>query len=145
MEKEDLRRYTQEKMSIQIIKEDIEQLESLMTNIAAKPISDEPRSGAAAPDDRLVNILQQLEDKRDKYIKALDNLIMWHGTIERHIDKVKDTRYRNILKSKYILGKTFETIANETGYDIRHCQRLHGEALEEIRKIKIKGEDIYVD
>ena len=49
--------------------------------------------------------------------------------INESIDRVEDMRYRMILEMRYRNYMTWQQIADELYYDVRHVQRLHGEAL----------------
>lgn len=45
------------------------------------------------------------------------------------IDQVEDMRYRQLLELRYRNYYSWERIAREMGFDVRHIYRLHGEAL----------------
>ena len=49
------------------------------------------------------------------------------------IDSVEDMRYRRILELRYRSYKTWEQIAQETGYDERYIYKLHGRALLDVK------------
>ena len=70
--------------------------------------------------------LAEYEDNIDRHI---DEYVTVMNEIEGVIHKITDVRYRNLLLDRYKLFKTWEQIAVDEGYDIRHIWRLHGEAL----------------
>lgn len=45
------------------------------------------------------------------------------------IERVPDSRYRQLLRARYLENKTWEEIAVQTSYSWRQVLRLHGEAL----------------
>lgn len=45
------------------------------------------------------------------------------------INQVEDMRYRQLLELRYRNYYSWERIAREMGFDVRHIYRLHGEAL----------------
>ena len=67
-----------------------------------------------------------------KIVKRIDELVGIKQEILTAILQVKDRRYRTILMDRYIRFKTWERIAVDDGYNIRHIWRLHGEALQAI-------------
>lgn len=72
--------------------------------------------------DRIV----ELEFEIDRQI---DELVAVKAEIENGISKLTDGRYREILRLRYISGKTFEEIAVHIGYSYKQTCRLHGRAL----------------
>lgn len=72
--------------------------------------------------DRIV----ELEFEIDRQI---DDLVAVKAEIENGISKLNDGRYREILRLRYISGKTFEEIAVNIGYSYKQTCRLHGRAL----------------
>lgn len=75
--------------------------------------------------DRLV----ELDDKINRHI---DKLIGTKQEVMTAIMQVKDRRYRTILLDRYLRNNTWEQIAVDAGYNIRHIWRLHGEALQAV-------------
>ena len=55
--------------------------------------------------------------------------------IKAAINKLDDPLLRALLIAYYINMKTFDQVANELHYSIRHINRLHNYALKEIKKI----------
>lgn len=51
------------------------------------------------------------------------------------IDKIDDPDQLNVLHKRYVLFKSFEQIAIEMGFTHRHITRIHGEALQSVKKI----------
>lgn len=59
----------------------------------------------------------------------IDALNHTEAEIFHAIQQVQDGRYRELLLNRYLRMMTWEQIAVEMNYDIRHVWRLHGEAL----------------
>ena len=78
---------------------------------------------------------QQLLDLEVREMRARSELWRQRVEIEETIGKVGDMSLQEVLRGRYIEGKTFELLAVELHYSYRHTTRLHGEALIEIEKI----------
>ena len=63
----------------------------------------------------------------------IKDLIDYKNKTINAINKVDNTLQRTVLVAYYINCKTWEEVADELGYDIRHIHRIHGEALKKIR------------
>ena len=49
------------------------------------------------------------------------------------IEAVEEMRYREVLELYYLDGFTWDTVAQQMGYDVRHVTRLHGKALQKVK------------
>lgn len=74
----------------------------------------------------------ELEMKIDRHI---DELVAVKTEILHGIAQLSDGRYREILRLRYLSGKTFEQIAVEMNYSWRHVCTLHGRALLKMEEI----------
>lgn len=74
----------------------------------------------------------ELEMEIDRHI---DDLVAVKTEILHGIAKLSDGRYREILRLRYLSGKTFEQIAVEMNYSWRHVCTLHGRALLKMEEI----------
>lgn len=61
--------------------------------------------------------------------RQIDELVRVKTEILKAISRLTDGRYREILRLRYLDGKTFEQIAVEMCYSWRHVCTLHGRAL----------------
>lgn len=73
---------------------------------------------------------------RTALAKKKKKLYQIQNEIYSSIDKIEDDKYFVVLYERYIALKTWEQIAEDNHYSIRHVYRLHGEAL---KRVKIKN------
>lgn len=66
----------------------------------------------------------------------IDELIDCKSEILKAINTVENTLYRALLIAYYVNCKTWEDVALELKYGVRHIHRLHGRALEKIGETK---------
>lgn len=116
--------------------EKVERLDRLREKLESgrhPQLSGMPRGGQSDWVDALAAYLEL-----EKRINAEKSALMReYIQIKDAIDQVDDARYRAILEHRYIDGWTWEQIAEQMHYDVRHVHRLHGLALLEI---KVPGE-----
>ncbi len=74
-------------------------------------------------------------DYSAKIDNRIDELYAIKTEIKSAINKLDDPLLRALLIAYYINMKTFDQVANELHYSIRHINRLHNYALKEIKKI----------
>lgn len=87
-----------------------------------------PNRGTSAMADAVGKIVDlQAEINRD-----IDRLVDLKREMVRLIKAVDDTEYQTLLELRYLCFKTWEQIAVDMGYNVRHVYRLHDEAVESI-------------
>lgn len=131
MTKDELKEYTETKREIEIIKEKIEYLESKKTSIKSQIISDMPRG--EAEQDRLGQLLIQIEELIDLYNEKFNKLFKQQVEIEKCIDKLEDPIDRNIMRLKYLEGYTWEKVCVELSYSWNGIHKKHRKILDKIR------------
>lgn len=131
MTKEELKEYIETKREIKIIEEKIEFLESKKTSIKSMIIDDMPKP--EPEQDRLGELLGEIEELIDIYNKKQDKLFKQQIKIEKCIDKLEDSIDRNILRLKYIDGYTWERICVILNYSWNGIHKKHRKILEKIR------------
>ena len=67
--------------------------------------------------------------------KRIDELIACKNEILNAINRLDNSQYRALLIAYYINCRTWEEVAQEMKYDMRHIHRLHGRALKEIGEV----------
>ena len=110
------------------IDEATERMERLRARIEAgrlSHITGMPRGGSSDWTDT-ANALMDLERNVNARIREMcreKRLAM------EAIEAVEEARYREVLELYYLDGFTWEQVAEQMGYDVRHVTRLHGKAL----------------
>lgn len=122
-----LKRYKKNIALIVRLKDKIEDLNKRMYTLRSPKLSGMPRGGdpitiedLTAEKVDLENRIKRLESKGKRY----------KSEILDKIDDLDDPRYAEILESFFIDCKDFDTIAEETGYNVRHVIRLYSEAVQ---------------
>lgn len=87
---------------------------------------------------RIIDILEQVIIRDREYqiiIETCRKLIQEHANhrdkLIKRIHAIENPDHEFILELRYINGLTWEEIADEMGYSVRHVHRLHEKALEE--------------
>lgn len=87
-----------------------------------------PNRGTSTMADAVTKIVDlQAEINRD-----IDRLVDLKREMVRLIKAVDNTEYQTLLELRYLCFKTWEQIAVDMGYNVRHVYRLHDEAVENI-------------
>jgi DNA-directed RNA polymerase specialized sigma subunit len=87
-----------------------------------------PNHGTSTMADAITKIVDlQAEIKRD-----IDSLVDLKRGIVRAIKAVDNPEYQTLLELRYLCFKTWEQIAVDMGYNVRHVYRLHDEAVESL-------------
>ena len=66
-----------------------------------------------------------IDEKIDKLLEVKQEIIT-------AVEAVKNDTYRTLLLAYYVNCKTWEQVAEDMGYDVRHIRRLHNVALEKV-------------
>jgi len=115
---------------VETIKEQIEHYRSMVNNCTAT-YSDSPKSTTS--NYKLEECTQKIMELQEELCSAMVDLVDVTCEISRAIQKIDNYDYQNLLVNRYVLGKTWEKIAEDMNYGIRNVHRLHGEALREIK------------
>jgi DNA-directed RNA polymerase specialized sigma subunit len=88
----------------------------------------DPSHGTSTMADAVAKIVDlQAEINRD-----IDRLIDLKREMVRLIKTVDNIEHQTLLELRYLCFKTWEQIAVDMGYNVRHVYRLHDEAIENI-------------
>lgn len=131
MTKEELKGYIETKREIKIIEEKIEYLESKKTSIKSMIIDDMPKP--EPEQDRLGELLGEIEELIDIYNKKQDKLFKQQIKIEKCIDKLDNALERNIMRLRYLEGHKWEKVCVETNYSWENVHRIHRKILSKIK------------
>lgn len=117
--------------SINSKKEEIQNLYDLATRCTTT-WSDMPRIQSNGRS-RMADCVMGMIEIENEIKKEMAELISLKGQIRRIISGVSNMEYRSLLERRYLAYKTWEEIADELGYTVRHIHRLHGKALLEVK------------
>lgn len=123
--KEYLRKYRSSVRRVKSIEEEIERLR--MDKMFPSVVNDDMPHGNEQKD--LSDYVVLLDEQIEKLKKERYNRIKLYSDIMDSIRELEDDIEQDVLKMKYIDGKSFEEIAVELGYTYRHVTRIHGNAL----------------
>ena len=99
------------------------------SNVTGMPKS--PNQGGSTMADAVVKIIDlQAEINRD-----IDRLVDLKCELTRTITAVDDVDCRLLLEGRYLCYKSWEQIAMEMGFRVRHVYEVHSVALKKIEKI----------
>jgi len=130
MTKEELKEYLETKREIKIIEEKIEFLKEKKTSIKSMIIDDMPKQ--EPEQDRLGELLGEIEELIDIYNKKQDRLFKQQMKIEKCIDKLDSSLERTIIRYVYFEGKRFEEISCIIHYSYRTVRRIHKRAIDKL-------------
>lgn len=131
MTKEELKEYIETKREIKIIEEKIEFLEEKKTSIKSMIIDDMPKP--EPNQDRLGELLGEIEELIEMYNEKQDKLFKQQMKIEKCIDKLDNSKERNIMRLRYLEGMKWEKVCVETNYSWENVHRIHRKILSKIK------------
>jgi DNA-directed RNA polymerase specialized sigma subunit len=80
----------------------------------------------------MADAIAKIIDLQAEINRDIDRLVDLKREMVRLIKAVDNTEYQTLLELRYLCFKTWEQIAVDMGYNVRHVYRLHGEAVESI-------------
>lgn len=125
--KEYLRQYLTAYHEAQRIGADIARLRIRYAHPAAITYSDMPKAFNSEHD--LSDYMAMVDDLERKLNRKMNECIRLEVRIRSDIDRLPDGKERELLRLRYIDGYTWEQIASQMGYALRHVHRIHGSAL----------------
>lgn len=88
-----------------------------------------PNGGGSTMETAVCKII----DLQDEINRDIDRLVDLKREIMEVIKAVADTEYQILLEKRYLCFHTWEQIAVDMGYNVRHLYRIHDEALDKVR------------
>lgn len=85
--------------------------------------------------DKLGDAVAKMVDLRNEINADIDRFVDAKRSVGATIDSVSDPDQMQVLHKRYVLYESFEQIAIEMGFTYRHITRIHGEALQSVKKI----------
>jgi DNA-directed RNA polymerase specialized sigma subunit len=92
-------------------------------------LSDMPRNPSRGIS-TMADAVEKIVDLQTEINRDIDSLVDLKRNIVRVIKAVENTEYQTILELRYLCFKTWEQIAVDMGYNVRHVYRIHDEAVE---------------
>lgn len=108
------------------------QLRSMVCSISVI-VSDE-KVEASKSQDPLGDTVSKIVDLEREIDSVINKFMEKKSCIVKQIENIEDDMQYQILFSRYIDGKTFEIIADETNYSERQILRIHENALTAFEK-----------
>lgn len=95
-------------------------------------LSDMPRNPSRGVS-TMADAVEKIVDLQAEINHDIDALVDLKREIVRVIKAVINTEYQTILELRYLCFKTWEQIAVDMGYNVRHVYRIHDEAVNQIQ------------
>ena len=126
------------KSEIDDLLEEIERVHSMRTRITT--VLRETTASGGAVGDRRTDATVSLIELEERLRERLKGLSAIYNEVSAVIDKLPSHKQRQVMRLHYLAGMSFEQIAKRYNRDIRSLFRLHGRALENIRRMNEKAE-----
>lgn len=131
--KEYLSRIKTQEAKISNLKNEIEYLKGLLTSLGSA--GEGERVQASRNIDKFGSFFAKIDEKERQVIDELDSLLVFRLTVTTEINKLKDSRFIDVLYKRYVKLLDFEQIADEMCYNLRYIHKLHGQALMEFERV----------
>ncbi len=78
------------------------------------------------------DVIAKIMDMQAEINADIDRLVDMKSEIMHVIKAVKNPEHQTLLELRYLCFKSWEYVAEQMGYNVRHIYRLHDEAVEQI-------------
>lgn len=85
--------------------------------------------------DKFGTLYGRIDEKEREITDKIDALVDFKLNVSDKINALPDERYIAILHKRYICFESWERIAIDLDYTVRHIQHLHGQALIDFEKM----------
>lgn len=109
----------------------LEDMRTTLDGLQAVRLSERLQGGPLPSDESMVNRINKVLEEE----KSLEKLYDFMADLLKEIDKVDDVVERALLRYRYILGLTWENIAEKLGYSTSQVYRIHNRACRNFNKI----------
>lgn len=76
-----------------------------------------------------LNLLEALEQRKAELVSEWAALLRWRADAMQYIGAIANDNYRIILVSRYVNGKSWETVSKTIGYSRAQVDRIHHKAM----------------
>ena len=134
LKKQQLRRYKQLKLEINVIRDQLNQLNDWLTNPAPKTARPDAQPAAKRFDfSKPAEVMERIDKLRSRYEQDLNEALDLLTTIEIAINNLEQ-KQQLLLRLHYIQGKPWNKVAEYLDYSERQVLRIHGHILQELKK-----------
>lgn len=130
--KEFLRSLRKMTLEIDALREEVVLLRQEAEGVKAMTLSDMPKGGQ--PKDAAEIIAEVADLQRTRYTLTLERMKKREQAMVV-ITRMEDGDQRAVLVMRYILGQSWDDIADEMHYSMRGIFKLHGQALQEFEQV----------
>lgn len=78
------------------------------------------------------DVIAKIIDMQAEINADIDQLVDLKREIMQVVKEVQNPEHQTLLELRYLCFKSWEDVAEELGYNVRHIYRLHDEAVEQI-------------
>ena len=115
---------------------ELEQYQRLAKNISSSRL-EEHVSHSASTEAPYAKWVERIVDKEREIAACIERLMAEKEDINRFIDSLDNPRWQRILRSRYVMGLSWEQIAEDMGCTARHVQRIHKEILQKTADVPL--------
>lgn len=119
---------------------EIDRLRDFAKKVTAEPQDKTIVSGGEKGKSRIEEAVVRIYDLERELDEEIDAYVDIIREITAAIGKVENERERFVLRERYVNFLRWEEIAGIMGYSVRGVFKLHGRALESVRRILADGE-----
>ncbi len=130
--KEFLSRYRDLGRSMESKKEQILELRREAVSLSQAILGDRVQTSRTS--DRVAKAVSAIADLIADIERSIEKRCAAMKEIEEVIDSLPDGLQQEVLRRRYLLGQSFDQIAEKLTYSRMQINRIHGKALEEIKK-----------
>lgn len=110
------------------------ELEQLRQSIGIRAMRHDEAVKPGGSSDQVASAAIRIMSMEECLDRKIDKLIDLRQTITEQIDGLESRTFRNVLTCRYVLMLSWDEIAELMEYDVRHCHRIHGRALQVFEK-----------
>ena len=114
---------------IAYLREQIQYLREKIMNVGSV-VNDDMKVQTSKSYDTMGDTVASICDREDELKEKMDAYAKIERKVSEKIDEVKEQKYRDRLRYRYILGLTYDQIADRMSYSTRHIARMHDKAVE---------------
>ena len=132
--KEYLQQVKEKDKEINNLMSDKKALIEMMYSLGGSGEGDGERVQTSRNNDKFGTLYSRIDEKERKIIEKINELVDFKLKVSEEINALSDARYIAVLHKRHIRFQSWERIAVDLGYTVRHVQNLNGQALIEFKK-----------